>query len=517
MVTRSILRPVLRPMPLPLMDDDGPSFPRSLFSAGEQGVWFDPSDFSSLFQDAGETTPVTAVGQPVVRMRDKSGRGNHATLSNCTLEVDADGFYCIRPNGTSSKGETAAINFGSTSKMTCWSAVRPSSTAAGMVVELSANATTTNGSFWGLFVNNNSAGRVSAGARPTVAADSVRSTLATYGSGILSSFCTTIDLSLPTSTDKVKIYRDKASVATIALSEGADTAGNFGNHALYLFSRGGSGSYFSGDFYGLIIRGDSVNESVRNYGMDFLSRRAGRVMYGKSILTFGDSITGSYNYPAKLADETGADVTNFGVGGTRLAQGSSNYDALCFYKIAQAIASGDFSGVIAGADTLFANTGQDVRARMAALAATNFSSVSYFVVFYGTNDWNGSIPLGTDSDNTGATFKGAFNLSLSLIRAAYPHLRIVFAGPMFRSRNAEGDGLDSDNNPNSNGTYLVEYGDAVAPLADDYDVKFLDMYRTSGVTLANSATYLIDGLHPNPAGEQLIARRVRTFIYSEFA
>ena len=41
------------------------SMVKTLFSAGEQGVWYDPSDLSTLFQDAYGTTPVTAVGQPV--------------------------------------------------------------------------------------------------------------------------------------------------------------------------------------------------------------------------------------------------------------------------------------------------------------------------------------------------------------------------------------------------------------------------------------------------------------------
>jgi hypothetical protein len=52
-----------------------------LFAAGEQGFWYDPSDLTTLFQDAAGTTPVTAVEQPVRLMRDKSGRGNHATAS----------------------------------------------------------------------------------------------------------------------------------------------------------------------------------------------------------------------------------------------------------------------------------------------------------------------------------------------------------------------------------------------------------------------------------------------------
>jgi hypothetical protein len=49
--------------------------PASLFAAGDQGVWYDPSDFGptgTLFQDSSGTTPVTALEQPVGLMLDKS-------------------------------------------------------------------------------------------------------------------------------------------------------------------------------------------------------------------------------------------------------------------------------------------------------------------------------------------------------------------------------------------------------------------------------------------------------------
>lgn len=53
--------------------------PRKLFAAGTQGAWYDPSDYSTLFQDSAGATPVTAVEQSVRLMRDKSGNSNHAT------------------------------------------------------------------------------------------------------------------------------------------------------------------------------------------------------------------------------------------------------------------------------------------------------------------------------------------------------------------------------------------------------------------------------------------------------
>ena len=61
-----------------------PFDPRRLFRNGEQGVWFDPSDLSTLFQDAAGTIPVTGVEQPVGLMLDKSGRGNHASQATTT-------------------------------------------------------------------------------------------------------------------------------------------------------------------------------------------------------------------------------------------------------------------------------------------------------------------------------------------------------------------------------------------------------------------------------------------------
>ncbi len=78
----SILRPILQPVMQPVDYEYGDVFnPLSLFAGGTQGFWYDPSDFSTLFQDDAGTTPVTAVGQPVGSMLDKSGRGNHATQS----------------------------------------------------------------------------------------------------------------------------------------------------------------------------------------------------------------------------------------------------------------------------------------------------------------------------------------------------------------------------------------------------------------------------------------------------
>jgi hypothetical protein len=55
-----------------MMLSAGQFSPASLFAAGEQGAWYDPSDFSTMFQESTGVTPVTAVEQPVGLILDKS-------------------------------------------------------------------------------------------------------------------------------------------------------------------------------------------------------------------------------------------------------------------------------------------------------------------------------------------------------------------------------------------------------------------------------------------------------------
>lgn len=63
---------------------------RALFANGEQGIWLDPSDFSTMFQDSLGTTPVTAVEQPVGLALDKRlglVRGTECAV-NGTFDAD---------------------------------------------------------------------------------------------------------------------------------------------------------------------------------------------------------------------------------------------------------------------------------------------------------------------------------------------------------------------------------------------------------------------------------------------
>ena len=69
---------------------------KALFTAGEQGFAYDPNDLSTLYQDVAGTTPVTAAGQPVGLMLDKSKGlvlGSEFLTNNWNLSGQVDWSY----------------------------------------------------------------------------------------------------------------------------------------------------------------------------------------------------------------------------------------------------------------------------------------------------------------------------------------------------------------------------------------------------------------------------------------
>lgn len=78
-----------------------PAFsPAELFSSGQVGGWYDPSDLSTLFQDTAGTVPVTASGQSVGLIRDKSGNGLHLALNSGTITYNTTGKPKLVFNGS---------------------------------------------------------------------------------------------------------------------------------------------------------------------------------------------------------------------------------------------------------------------------------------------------------------------------------------------------------------------------------------------------------------------------------
>jgi hypothetical protein len=96
-----------------------PAFsPVELFANSEQGAWYNPGDLSSLFQDSAGTVPVTADGDPVGKMLDLSGNGNHATqsVSGSRPVYRTDGaLHCLEGDGVDDFLRNTTVNFTATS------------------------------------------------------------------------------------------------------------------------------------------------------------------------------------------------------------------------------------------------------------------------------------------------------------------------------------------------------------------------------------------------------------------
>lgn len=218
-------------------------------------MWYDPSDFSTLFQDSTGTVPVTAVEQPVGLMLDKSGYGNNAFQSTSTarpvLKINSSGNYFLLFDGADDSLRTNSVNFNTTDAMSVFAGVRAlSDSGFGTVAELSVAANSNVGSF-GLFTPAGSASNAyySGGSNTGLSAQASRST-APY---------TEIMTGLSDiSTDTMLLRTNGVQTATNTSDQGT---GNYGNYPLYIGRRAGSTLTFNGHLYSLIIVGKSVTAS----------------------------------------------------------------------------------------------------------------------------------------------------------------------------------------------------------------------------------------------------------------
>lgn len=115
---RSALRPAIRSV---FGGSAAVWTPLTLFANSEVGVWYDPSDLTTLWQDTAGTVPVTADGQAVARIDDKSGNGKHATQADAAkrpLYKTSGGLSWLQFDGTDDFLVTSAIDFSATDKVT---------------------------------------------------------------------------------------------------------------------------------------------------------------------------------------------------------------------------------------------------------------------------------------------------------------------------------------------------------------------------------------------------------------
>jgi hypothetical protein len=228
-----------------------PWTPAELFSASQQGVWYEPSDLSTLFQDAAGTTPVTADGQPVGRMNDKSGNGNN--LSQTTLNrrplYKTDGVkHWLKFDGVNDFLFSSAINmtaYTSVFYAMSLNAVSPYASGANIIIEFGLG----NGSFT-THLNR-------FGTDFTTYVQRISSNVLEMGYAKLTGaqvIASIVNFSAATAAEQV-IMRENGIAKTLTNYDSAvlGSTGTVGNLPLYLGARSGASNPSNAEFFGLVI------------------------------------------------------------------------------------------------------------------------------------------------------------------------------------------------------------------------------------------------------------------------
>lgn len=200
---------------------------------------------------------------------------------------------------------------------------------------------------------------------------------------------------------------------------------------------------------------------------------------GPILVDLGDSIQAgvgpgaSNSVPAQAAALVGGTLTNLGVSG-RMMCGTT---------------AGDLIPQI------------DAPANAAAIA-----SATIITIAYGTNDWNGGVPIGTETDTVNGTFYGAMAAGLSKIRALNPTAKIAFAVPIYRGKAYSNPKDWTEAGAHSGSGLLVEdYRRAIRRFSAIHGLPVLEMSHNFAINAVSAPTYLPDCLHPDIAGAALMA------------
>ena len=209
---------------------------------------------------------------------------------------------------------------------------------------------------------------------------------------------------------------------------------------------------------------------------------------GTKINFLGDSITEGAGtsspdrmFTMLIEREYGAICQNYGIGGTRIARQKTPTEEKW---------DRDFISRVPEMD----------------------NDADIVVVFGGTNDFgHGDAPLGTMSDRTPYTFYGALHCLYTALIEKYPGVPIVVLTPLHRITE---DIPTGDNKPAPVGT-LKEYVNIIREVAEYYSLPVLDLFKESGLQPkipVIQQKYVPDGLHPNDAGNEILAHKIARFL-----
>lgn len=165
-----------------------------------------------------------------------------------------------------------------------------------------------------------------------------------------------------------------------------------------------------------------------------------------------------------------AKIYNYGIGGTRLANQTSDY-----------------------------NKDYDTNPFYTRLKIME-DDLDIIVVLGGVNDYeHGDAPMGSFLDKDYSTFYGAINSLILDLKKKYPKSYLLFLSPMktafYQEKRKKLDG---------NGYQLIDYVKAIRETTEYHHVDFIDLWNLSGITDGTFEKLTFDGEHPNDLGYKIM-------------
>ena len=195
---------------------------------------------------------------------------------------------------------------------------------------------------------------------------------------------------------------------------------------------------------------------------------------------------------------SGYTIYNGGLGG-----GCTGERTIDFQKVADCIASGDFSDIQNGITQYDLN--KFASANWDRIAALDFNSVDFIAIGYGYNDWN--------FGRTEEQIKTGLRYGLNKILTKYPHLKIYLFTPSYYLSD---DGTkDSDIYVNTtSGLYLYQVAEYIEDIAKEYHIPCKNLYYSGNINALNAPMYMNDSPHRNAKGYDLLGSQWAGFLMS---
>lgn len=236
---------------------------------------------------------------------------------------------------------------------------------------------------------------------------------------------------------------------------------------------------------------------------------------------FADDRDSSDNLANLIAAKTGATVYNCSVNGSYLA--AENYtldpshrpmDAYNFYWLAQlASKTPIYYRHEQAADAMKDKTPSEAKDVYDTLWNLDFHEVDVIAIMYDASDYYAGHEMYSDSNATDIQqFTGNLEAGIEVLQAAYPWIRIIVLSPAYAFAVKE-DGTYISSDQYTYGwdvlsTYVIKQQESCSRRS----VTFIDNIYGS-ITEDNAKEYLLDNLHLNVAGRNLIADRFVDALY----